>query len=78
MFGGRRRKRLVAQHVKGYQEGRRLMRQGDGADEWVGMDMVRLHLRALVSLGYDQHGQKHTEPELDRILAEHRLSRDKA
>lgn len=65
--------RRVRGHVKGYKEGRRLMRQGGGADEWLGMEIVREHLMALVVLGYDEHGEKATLDERRDVLTRHGL-----
>lgn len=72
MFG--RKKHKIAEHVKGYAEGRRLMRHGDGADEWIGMDIVREHLLALVKLGRDTDGQPATPQDLARVLRQHGLA----
>lgn len=61
----------VKRYVEGYREGRRLMRQGDGADEWIGMDIARTNLLALVSMGRDETGQKVSQAELDECLRSH-------
>jgi hypothetical protein len=66
-------RREVAEHVKGYAEGRRLMRHGDGADEWLGMRLVRENLLALTDLGYDEHGRKATLAERAEVLRAHGL-----
>lgn len=71
---GRRRKAEITANVKAYREGRRLMRQGDGADEFIGMRIARDHLLALVRLGRNETGHKATPSELERILDNHNLS----
>lgn len=67
------RKRKVASHIKGYREGRRLMRNGDGADEWAGMQIAREHVLALVALGRDEFGEKVDREALAECLRVHGL-----
>lgn len=50
--------------VENYREGLRLMRNGDGADEWIGMDIARDARDALREMGYDIEGSR---PDLIRI-----------
>lgn len=71
------KEREVRKHVEGYKEGRRLMRQGDGADEWFGMSIARENLLALVSLGRNEKGEKVDRAELAECLRTHGL-RDEA
>lgn len=74
MFGKRlREKQEVRRHVEGYKEGRRLMRQGDGADEWIGMSITKEHLLALIALGCDEHGEKASVERRADILSQHGL-----
>lgn len=63
VFPWQRKKRVNAA-LKRYREGIRLMRQGDGADEWIGMSLAREGRDALNKLGYDVDG---TRPDLKKI-----------
>lgn len=78
MFGRRRREREVATWVRRYDEGRRLMRQGDGADEWVGQDITREALRRLVALGRNHQGEKVDTAGLVHALRLHGLHTEAA
>lgn len=66
-------RREIESHVEGYREGRRLMRHGDGADEWIGMSLTKEHLLALIGLGLDTEGRKVSPERRAEILAEHGL-----
>lgn len=70
-------KREVRVLVEGYKEGRRLMRHGDGVDEWYGMSIARENLLALVALGRNEEGEKVDRAELVECLRTHGL-RDEA
>jgi hypothetical protein len=74
IFG--RKKREIKEHVEGYREGRRLMRHGDGADEWIGMDLTRKHLLALVDLGCDETGSKVDVKRQAEVLRLHGLRKN--
>lgn len=71
MWGSK--KREIARHVKGYKDGRSLMRQGDGADEWIGMSVTKEHLLALIALGCNEHGRKVSRLARSDVLREHGL-----
>jgi hypothetical protein len=73
LLGPRIKKREIAEHVKGYREGRRLMRHGDGADEWIGMSLTKKHLLALLDLGYGPDGNKVDAAGRAEILRQHGL-----
>lgn len=60
-------RKITGQHVKNYREGRHLMRHGDGADEYIGMDIARKARDELRLMGYDIDG---TRPDLIRIEAD--------
>lgn len=75
---GKKRKRQIKEHVDGYREGRRLMRHGDGVDEFIGMDLAREHLLALVRLGCDEHGEKVSVDRQVEVLVSHGLRREAA
>jgi hypothetical protein len=71
-----RKRAEVASHVRGYREGRRLMRVGDPADEWYGMALAKRHLLALIRLGRNEQGEKCSPAVLDEVLRVHGLKRD--
>jgi hypothetical protein len=73
IFGRKRRERKVAALVASYDEGRRLMRQGDGADEWIGSHIARGALLALADLGRGVDGQPLDADGLVRLLRRHGL-----
>lgn len=60
----RRNSPEVKRELESYWEGRRLMRVGDGADEWIGMDIASRARSALNKMGYDPDG---TRPDLKSI-----------
>jgi hypothetical protein len=73
LIGPRIKNKEIAHHVEGYREGRRLMRHGDGADEWIGITITKKHLLALLDLGYDQHGNPVDAAGRAEILRQHGL-----
>lgn len=73
LFGRRRRRAAVAKHVEYYNEGLRLMRNGDPPDEWFGMRLVRENLVALVRLGCDEFGEPASKEHLVGVLWAHGL-----
>lgn len=72
----REEEREVRYHVEGYQQGRRLMRFGDGADEWIGMAIAKKHLLVLIALGRDELGKKSSVEKRAKILRLHGLYKE--
>lgn len=58
------KRREVRELIKSYNEGLRLMRVGDGRDEWAGNHIAYEARERLRSLGYDIDG---TRPDLTSI-----------
>lgn len=56
-----RKRKAAATAAKRYREAMRLVRQGDGADEFIGMQLAREAREELHALGYDIDG---TRPDL--------------
>lgn len=60
------RRREVRSLISDYNEGLRLMRQGDGRDEWAGNRIAYEAREQLRSLGYDIDGTRPDLKPLDR------------